>query len=64
MISLKRVLLPTDFSENSVHAQKYACAFSEQFDAELHLLHVFQDVADMIPDPFFGIPIGEYIQQD
>ena len=38
MISLKRILLPTDFSENSVHAQKYACAFVEQFDAELHLV--------------------------
>ncbi len=45
MISLNRILLPTDFSENSVHAQKYACAFVEPFDAELNLLHVFQDLA-------------------
>ncbi len=64
MISLKRILLPTDFSENSVHAQKYACALVEQFDAELHLLHVFQDIAGIIPDPVFGTPIGECIQQD
>ncbi len=64
MISLKRILLPTDFSENSVHAQKYACAFVEQFDAELHLLHVFQDLAGIIFDPFFGTPIGDCIQQD
>ncbi len=64
MISLKRILLPTDFSENSVHAQKYACALVEQFDAELHLLHVFQDLAGIISDPVFGTPIGECIQQD
>ncbi len=64
MISLKRILLPTDFSENSVHAQKYACAFVEQFDAELHLLHVFQDLAAISFDPFFGIPIGGCIRQD
>ena len=64
MISLKRILLPTDFSENSVHAQKYACAFVEQFGAELHLLHVFQDLVGIIPDPVFGTPIGESIQQD
>jgi len=64
MNSLKRILLPTDFSENSVHAQKYACAFVEQFDAELHLLHVFQDLAGISFDPFFGIPIGGCIQPD
>ena len=64
MISLKRILLPTDFSEHSVYAQKYACAFAEQFDAELHLLHVFHDLAGIIFDPFFGTPIGECIQQD
>ena len=64
MISLKRILLPTDFRENSVYAQKYACALVEQFDAELHLLHVFQDVVGIISDPFFGNWIGECIQQD
>ncbi len=64
MISLKRILLPTDFSKNSVHAQKYVCAFVEQFDAELHLLHVFQDLAGISFDPFFGIPIGGCIQPD
>ncbi len=64
MISLKRILLPTDFSKNSVYAQKYACALGEQFHAELHLLHVFQDLAGIIADPLFGTPIGECIQQD
>ena len=44
MIKLKRILLPTDFSELSSEATKYACALAEQFDAELHMLHVHESV--------------------
>ena len=32
MIRLERILLPTDFSDHSRNAAKYACAFAEQFD--------------------------------
>ena len=64
MISLKRILLPVDFSERSVHAQKYACALVEQFDAELHLLHVLQDIASIVSDPVFGTPVFGRLQQD
>lgn len=42
MIELARILLPTDFSKFSREATEYACAFADQFDAELHLLHVFE----------------------
>lgn len=58
MIALKRILFPTDFSENAQAAQKYACALAEQFQAELHLLHVMVDPAIVIPEPgtFFPIP--------
>jgi nucleotide-binding universal stress UspA family protein len=58
MIALKRILFPTDFSENVQAAQKYACALAEQFHAELHLLHVMVDPAIVIPEPgtFFPIP--------
>lgn len=42
MIQLARILLPTDFSEFSSEATTYACAFAEQFDAELHVLHVLE----------------------
>ncbi len=47
MIALKRILLPTDFSEYSAAARNYACAFCDQFHAELHLLHVIQDLAPL-----------------
>ncbi len=44
MIQLKRVLLPTDFSELSSEATNYACALVEQFEAELHMLHVHERI--------------------
>lgn len=50
MISLKRILLPTDFSENSAVAVNYACALTEQFDSELHLLHVIETWVASVPE--------------
>ena len=56
MISLKRILLPTDFSEYSAAARNYACAFCDQFHAELHVLHVIQDLAPLAPEPGVMLP--------
>ena len=56
MIDLKRILLATDFSEYSAAARKYACAFADQFHAELHVLHVIQDLAPLVPEPGVAIP--------
>lgn len=40
---LKEVLVPTDFSECSKHALRYALAFARQFDARITLLSVMSD---------------------
>ena len=50
MIDLHRILVPTDFSKYSQNALTYAAAFAENFAAELHLLHVVQNLALIIPD--------------
>ncbi len=50
MIELQRILVPTDFSEHSRRALRYGVAFAEKFDAELYILHVFQDLAVYQPD--------------
>jgi universal stress protein A len=50
MIQLKQILHPTDFSEHSAEATKYACALVEQFQAELHLLHVVEKLGSTIPE--------------
>jgi nucleotide-binding universal stress UspA family protein len=42
MIKLERILIPTDFSDYSKQASKYACELAKRFTAELHLLHVVQ----------------------
>lgn len=63
MINLNRILLPTDFSPHSRHAQNYACAFAESFGAELHLLHVVQDLVAMVPEPGLAFPPpGDYMK--
>jgi nucleotide-binding universal stress UspA family protein len=43
MITLKTVLVPTDFSEPSAVALRYGLAFAEAFKARLHVLHAVED---------------------
>ncbi len=43
MIALRRVLVPTDFSELSMKALQYGKALAGAFDARLHVLHVVQE---------------------
>jgi nucleotide-binding universal stress UspA family protein len=43
MITLKRILVPTDFSEPSAVAMNYARALAESFHATLHVMHVLED---------------------
>lgn len=64
MISLKRILLPTDFSEYSNAARDYACSLVEKFNSELHVLHVLQDLVAMAPEPGMAFPPpGDYMQE-
>ena len=43
MITIKTILVPTDFSDASVAAQQYALGLAEAFGSAVHLLHVVQD---------------------
>lgn len=40
MLSIRRILYPTDFSETAAHAFTWALRFAEEYDAELLMLHV------------------------
>ena len=40
MISLKRILYPTDFSKYSLYAFDYAVSFAKQYGAKLFIVHV------------------------
>ena len=50
MITVHRILAPTDFSDNSTRAVRFAAELAEKFQAELVLLHVVQDLALVLPD--------------
>lgn len=45
-ITLRHILVPTDFSECSTVALRYGLALAERFGAHLHLLHVVQSPFD------------------
>lgn len=57
MISIRRVLVPTDFSEHSLPSVRYGAGLAEKFGAELILLHVIQDLALVMPDAVMPTPI-------
>lgn len=40
MLSIRRILFPTDFSEHAEIAWAYALTFAQEFGAEVHMLHV------------------------
>jgi len=44
MAVFQKILCPVDFSKTSGHAFVYAAAIAQQFEAELILLHVMEDV--------------------
>ncbi|EDL59028.1 universal stress protein [Gimesia maris] len=49
MIDIKKILIPTDFSETSQAATQYAVELAKKFGAQLHLLHVIEDPVVYMP---------------
>jgi nucleotide-binding universal stress UspA family protein len=49
MIAIKEIMAPTDFSEPSEIALRYAKALAENFHARLHLVHVLDENALIYP---------------
>ena len=63
MIHLKRILVPTDFSESAHHALRYAISLAQEFHAEIALLHVVEDVAVGYASDLFPVPMAEVFQE-
>ena len=53
IISIRRILFPTDFSAPAAEAKQYAMSLADRFGAELHLLHV---VPLVVPYPDAASP--------
>jgi nucleotide-binding universal stress UspA family protein len=62
-IRLQRILLPTDFSEYSATATRYACELATRFDAELHLLHTLEIHTSSTPDFGMGLALPRSIKE-
>jgi universal stress protein A len=54
VLNLKKILVPTDFSEFADKGLRYALRFAEQFGASLTLLHVVEP--RLYPEGFLVIP--------
>jgi nucleotide-binding universal stress UspA family protein len=64
MIKLAKILYPTDFSEVSLTALNYAKDFAQQYNAQLHCLHILDEAYQywlaLGPD---GVPAGPDMNQ-
>lgn len=65
MIQLNKILFPTDFSELSEAALRYAHQFARDYEATLHVIHVvdeaYQYWMSMTPS---AVPVGAPIVDD
>ena len=55
---MKKILVPTDFSEKAENALKVAAQLAQRFDAEIYLLHLIELPADMVN------PVGDTRSND
>jgi nucleotide-binding universal stress UspA family protein len=56
MITIRRILVPTDFSDCALPAVRYAAELADKFAAELVLLHVVPDAVLALPDAVMPTP--------
>jgi len=66
MIQLKRILVPTDFSEPSEQAATYAAEFARRFSAEeVHCIHVTDIPADLVATSAYYMtgPSEQFVDQ-
>jgi universal stress protein A len=64
-IEIRRICVPTDFSDPADRALRYGAQLAKTFSAELHLLHVLQDFAMIVSDPEFAaaaVTVGDFLQ--
>jgi nucleotide-binding universal stress UspA family protein len=63
MINLKRILVPTDFSESAENAQRYGTSFAKEYRAQLVLLHVVETLSVGYASDLFPVPMTEVFEE-
>jgi nucleotide-binding universal stress UspA family protein len=51
-MEVKKILWPTDFSDNSEHALPYVASLGEKYQTEVHVLYVIPELANH--EPWYG----------
>ena len=62
-IQIQRILLPTDFSDYSTAATKYACELAARFSSELHVLHTLEQHLSATPTFGFGLDMPTFVSE-
>jgi len=57
-MDIKKILWPTDFSENAGQALSLVTSMAQKYQAEIHILYVLKDY------PAFGASYGQYDPDD
>ena len=66
MADLKKILVPTDFSEHSEHAAAYAVELARQYGAnQIHCIHVSDIPADLLATSAYYMtgPSEQFVEQ-
>jgi nucleotide-binding universal stress UspA family protein len=63
VIKLKKILVPTDFSDAARHAMSYGVSFAKEYDAGLVLLHVVENLTVGYASDLFPVPMAEVFQE-
>lgn len=63
-MKIQRILYPTDFSEHTKVAERFACELADQDGAELHVLHVLNDLTMMMPETATSLMVPPEIIAD
>ena len=63
MIQIKKILVPTDFSESAKHAQGYGVSFAREYEAELILVHVVETLTVGYASDLFPVPMAEVFDE-
>lgn len=64
-LEIEKICVPTDFSECGDDAVRHGAAMARHFNAELHIIHVIQDVSDKLRHPDFtskGTSVTEFLK--
>jgi universal stress protein A len=62
-IQIQRILLPTDFSDYSTAAAKYACELALRFNSELHILHALERHLSSTPTFGLGLDLPTFVSE-